>query len=229
MHTRRDLVIARRRWRRRSLHHAGHDLAAAEVQGPNRNPTEVQSRSVLESGRKLGIALPKLTQNRAVELEQPAFSDRRDPRKTRDAAQRTDLPEHVAGAQEADIAARLPLAGVLDQPPGLDDPPVIGALSLAHDHVAVVDLDLASAGDEQLEPGRVQLAEGRIGAQERADPLRTRLGAESGRCLGVCARQRERDRPLETQHAHRARSGPQGHRRRALLDQRPLTARLAWA
>ena len=210
----------------RPLPDAGGRVDAAEVERPHRDPAEMQARAVAKPPGERRIERPELPEHCGVELEQPAVARGRHGRQARAALERIDLAEDVAGAQEAHVAPGFLLPGVLDQPTRLHDPPGRGALTFAHDDVAVARLELAAPADDQLDAVRGEVPERLVGAEERGDALGVGLLGERGRGLGVRAGEGDRDCAIEPQHAHRARGGAQGDRGRRVLDERALAAHL---
>ncbi len=222
-------VFRGRRERRRALPDAGADVAVAEVEGADGDPAQMEPGAILETGREGRLVLAQLGEHGAVELEQGAVADRGHARQAGGAAKRADLPEHVAGPQEANVTPAWSVTGPLDEAPGLDDPPVIGLLALGDDDLAVARVGVTAAGDEQTEPGSVQPRERRVHPQEGADPLGACLRGETGGGLGVRTGEGAGNRPVEAQDAHGGRRCAQGHRRRVVLGERALTARLSRA
>ena len=162
---------------------------AAEVQRPDRDAAEVQSRAVLEPARRTPDRAPRARLSTAPSSSSSAaFADRRHgrkPRRCRAAHRPRRTRRRRAGSARR---AAPPLAGVLDQPPGLDDPPVIGALSLAHDHVAVVTSISRPRSTSSSSPIGVQL---RRRSRRRAGTRRSasrRAWAPNPAAASGCAR-----------------------------------------
>src|SRR6185437_17115991 len=143
----------------------------AEVERAHRDTAQAKPGPILEPGREVLVERAQLAQHGAIELEQSAVAGGGHGRKAWAALEGADLAEHIAAAHEAQLAPGLALAGRLDQAARLHDPPAIGHLALAHDHVALTGGDVATALHQHLHGPRVELAERLVHAQERRNAL----------------------------------------------------------
>ena len=165
----------------------------------------MQARAVVEPRGEPGVEPGELVEHCGIKLEHGAVADRRHRRQARAALHRADFPEDVARAQEADVAPRRPLPGVLDEPAGLHDPPQIALVALARDDVAGFELHLAAALDDELDALGIKLPERFVGAEKRSQPLGLCLLPEPRGRLRIGANESERDGPVQPQRAHGAR------------------------
>ena len=174
-----------------------------------------------------GSSAPSSPSTARVELEQPAVARGRHRRQARAALERTDLAEHVAGAQEAHVAPGFLLPGVLDQPTRLHDPPARRALAFAHHDVAVAGVDARGPGRRSARrPSASRSPERLVGTQERARSAWRAPALANAAAASGCARARATATPRSSRSTRTAleaarRVTPGG----VLLDERPLAAR----